>query len=267
VDGRRGFVALGVAPSRPEDRYLGHQQLDVSRRHEVETRFLWKLSATLWFRTTYLWTDDQSAAPELTIGLPNARGLPYDVPPVSDCEKCHDGANDFVLGFELVGLAMPMSSGLNLHSLLQQGSLSSPPHAMPTIPGDPTTAGALALLHANCGTACHNRNVNAGAGQTGLALKLTADPTGALPAGASETDTWTTAYKVPSMFTPSGNGAGGFWRIAPGDVAHSMIPWRMSRRGSTSQMPPIDTHLVDLNGTMLVQRWIGGLPPDSAPGH
>jgi hypothetical protein len=232
----------------------------------VETRFLWKLSGTIWFRTTYLWSDDQSAAPELTTGLPNARGLPYDVPPVSDCEKCHNGANDFVLGFELVGLAMPMSSGLNLHALVRQGSLSSAPTAVPTVPGDPTTAAALALLHTNCGIGCHNRNVNAGAGQTGLLLKLTADSTGALPAAANQTDTWTTAYRVPSEFTPAGNDAGGFWRIAPGDVAHSMIPWRMSRRGGVSQMPPIDTHLVDLNGTMLLQKWIAGLQagPDAS---
>ncbi len=194
----------------------------------IETRFSWKISATLWFRTTYAWTEDESAAPELTAGLPNARGLPYQIPSVSDCEKCHNGESDFVLGFEVVGLAMQQSSGLNLQSLMQRGLLSNPPSTAPSIPGDATTAGSLAYLHANCGTSCHNPNLNASAGQTGLWLKLVVDTTGALPSSASQTSTWTTSYKVPSNFTPSGYDAGGFWRIRPGDVARSMAA--MDRR-------------------------------------
>src|SRR5260370_33585116 len=93
----------------------------------IETRFSWKISATLWFRTTYAWTEDESAAPELTAGLPNARGLPYQIPSVSDCEKRHNGESDFVLGFEVVGLAMQQSSGLNLQPLMQRGLPSNPP--------------------------------------------------------------------------------------------------------------------------------------------
>jgi hypothetical protein len=227
----------------------------------IETRFLWKEAPGLWFRTTFAWAEDQSAAPALAIGQPNARGLPYEIPAVSACEKCHDGAADFVLGFEIVGLAMPMSSGLNLGALEQGRLLSKPPSALPVVPGDPTTTAALGFLHANCGTSCHNRGPTAGAGATGLLLKLTVDASGALPSMAQQTDTWTTSVRVPSALTPYGVDAAGFWRIAPGDVSHSAIAWTASRRDSAVQMPPLATHLVDQNDLATLDRWITAIPP------
>ncbi len=248
----------------------------------IETRFSWKEAPTLWFRATYAWAADLNSAPELTIGLPNARGLPYEIPAVSECEKCHDGANDFVLGFEAVGLAMPQSSGQNLEALALQGLLTQDPSASATVPGDPTTSASLAFLHANCGTSCHNRNTGAEAGQTGLFMKLTVDATGALPSTAQATDTWLTAYKVPSIFTPGGTttpaagapdsggaaappGAaatgGGFYRLEPGNLSHSMIPWRAGRRDGVTQMPPIATHLVDNADMQLLDAWVTALPP------
>jgi hypothetical protein len=265
----------------------------------IETRFLWKEAAQGgWFRTTFAWASNLSAAPALTVGMPNARGLPYEIPAVSACEKCHSGASDFVLGFEEIGLAMPQSSGLNLRALEQMGLLMNPPAVAPVIPGDPTASGALAFLHANCGTSCHNRNNDAQAGQVGMFLKLTVDATGALPPTAQQTDTWLTSYKVPSLFTPGGyvvdagapvgaaadagdsggesesgsptvnvtpappvDGRGAFLRLAPGDVAHSMIAWRTGRRDGTTQMPPIATHVVDLRDMNLLDAWVAALPP------
>jgi hypothetical protein len=228
----------------------------------IETRYLEKQAASIWFRTTFAWSDDQSSAPAVTTGVPNARGLPYEIPPVSACEQCHDGENDFVLGFEIVGLSMPQSSGLNLQALVQQKALSNPPAVTPSIPGtDPTTLGALAFLHANCGTSCHNANPDASAGVYGLFLKLTVDATGALPSTEQATDTWTTTYKVPSNLTPYGYDAGGFWRIEPGDIAHSSVYWTASRRDGVVQMPPIATHLVDQNDMILLSTWIGAMTP------
>jgi hypothetical protein len=227
----------------------------------IETRFLWKEAPGLWFRTTFAWAEDQSAAPALKIGAMNARGLPYEIPAVSACEKCHDGAPDSVLGFEAVGLAMPRWSGLNLQALEQGHLLSKPLASMPVVPGDPTTAAALGFLHANCGTSCHNRGPDAAGGQTGLYLKLVVGQSGALPAMPQQTDTWITSYKVPSTLTPYGIDAGGFWRIAPRDVAHSAIVWTASRRDSVVQMPPLATHLVDQNDVQMLSSWIGALPP------
>jgi hypothetical protein len=228
----------------------------------IETRFLWKEASSLWFRSTFAWAEDQSAAPAVIGGVPNARGLPYEIPALSSCEKCHAGETDFVLGFELVGLSLPRSSGLNLQALLQQRLLSNPPTVTPNIPGgDPTTTAALAFLHTNCGTSCHNRAPNAGAGVYGLFLKLAVDATGALPGTVQQTDTWATAWKVPSNLTPYGNDAGGFWRIAPGNVAHSSIPWTVGRRDGVAQMPPLATHLVDQNNAALLSSWIASMAP------
>jgi hypothetical protein len=227
----------------------------------IETRFLWKEAPGMWFRTTFAWTEDQGAAPALILGQPNARGLPYEIPPVSACEKCHDGAADFVLGFEAVGLSMPQSSGLNLQALTQGHWLSKPLGALPVIPGDPTTVAALAFLHSNCGTSCHNRGPDAGAGATGLFLKLTVDARGALPSAPQQTDTWLTSYNVPSSLTPYGFDAGGFWRVAPRNVAHSAVVWTASRRDSVVQMPPLASHLVDLNDVQKLESWIQAMPP------
>ena len=109
---------------------------------------------------------------------PTRAACPTRFRAVSACEKCHDGAADFVLGFEAVGLAMPAIERLNLQALEQGRLLSKPRRAFPPVPGDPTTGAALAFLHANCGTSCHNRGPSAGAGATGLFLKLTVDAAG-----------------------------------------------------------------------------------------
>ena len=225
----------------------------------IETRFLWKETSSMWFRTTFVWNDDESAAPAVQAGVPNVHGLPYEVVAVNACEKCHDGAADFVLGFELVGLSLPQSSGLNLQALVRAGTLSNPPTATASLPGNPATAASLTFLHANCGTSCHNRGPSAGAGVYGPFLKLTVDASGALPATAQQTDTWTTTYGVPSSLTPYGYDAGGFWRIAPGDPAHSSVVWTASRRDGVAQMPPIGTHLVDQNDMANLASWIGSL--------
>ncbi|HXX67741.1 MAG TPA: hypothetical protein VEK07_11190 [Polyangiaceae bacterium] len=233
----------------------------------VETRFLWKMSNGDWFRTTYVWNVDQTAAPELVTGTPNAFGLPYDIPSVSQCDQCHLGTADYPLGFEIVGLAMGGSGGLNLQALEQQNLLSNAPAVTPSLPGSDGTivddagvmGSALAYLHSNCGTSCHNRSVDANAGQTGLFTKLTVGPNGALPS-VEQTDTWLTAYDVPSSYTPSGYDAGGFWRLHPGDAAHSTIPWMASRRNSSAQMPPIDTELPDENEVSYLDTWTDELP-------
>jgi hypothetical protein len=227
----------------------------------VETRFLWKEAAGQWFRATFAWTADQSAAPSLVLGLPNARGLPYEIPPVSACEHCHDGARDFVLGFEALSLALPQAAGLTLQALKQQQRLSNPPPARPVVPGDPTMSWVLAYLHANCGTSCHNRGPNAAAGTIGLYLKLVVDATGSLPTTPQATDTWLTSYKVPSTLVPYGLDAGAFLRIAPGDVSHSSLIWTVSRRDGVAQMPPLATHLVDADAVQRLSLWIGTLPP------
>jgi hypothetical protein len=218
----------------------------------VETRFLWKQAPGTWFRTTYAWSSDGSSATELTAGEPNAVGT-YEIPAQTACTTCHQGRIDGVLGFEAVSLAAPGASGLTLPELVAEGLLTNPPSAMPVVPGNATQSAALGWLHANCGTACHNRSPQSLAGATGLFMRLEVATLGSV----QSTDTWTTAVGQPSNFqpTPTSN----LLLIAPGNPSNSAIYFRDSYRdtqGEGFQMPPIDTHVVPAAGVALVQAWI-----------
>jgi hypothetical protein len=150
------------------------------------------------------------------------------------------------------------ASGLTLQELTRRGLLTSPPLSPPVIPGTPLEVAALGWLHANCGNACHNATDNAMASYTGLHMRLTI---GAL-ASVKDTDTYKTAVGVPSGFQPT-QGAG-FLRIAPGDSAHSAIPFRDGSRARTGaqpgwQMPPIDSNTPDVADVDVIKAWIDGL--------
>jgi hypothetical protein len=221
----------------------------------VETRFLWK-RANDWLRITYAWSADQSSARALTTGATNVFGTTYEIPSQSACTTCHQGRVDGVLGFEAIGLSMTTAQGLTLASLVGEGLVTSAPSAPLAIPGNATESAALAWLHANCGTACHNRSPDAFAGDTGLFMRLDVERLAAV----AQTDTITTAVGVVSGFQPF-DGAG-LLRIAPGDPSRSAIAFRISFRdtqGEAFQMPPIDTHLVDADDARLIASWIGAM--------
>ena len=147
----------------------------------IETRYLEKQAASIWFRTTFAWSDDQSSAPAVTTGVPNARGLPYEIPPVSACEQCHDGENDFVLGFEnRWAVDAPIERPQPPSPRPAKGAVEPPSGHTEHSRNGPTTLGALAFLHANCGTSCHDRIPTPRRAFCGLFLKLTVDATGAL---------------------------------------------------------------------------------------
>jgi hypothetical protein len=210
----------------------------------VETRFLWKRAPGDWFRTTYAWSADGASAAEITTGMLNVAGTSYEIPRQDMCTTCHQGRADGVLGFEAVSLAAPGASGVTLSALVGEGRLSRPPSAPIVVPGTATERAALGWLHANCGTACHNRSPAALAGATGLFLRLDV----ATLATVQRTDAWTTSVGVLSGFQPAPDA--GMLRIAPGRPDRSAIYFRDSFRddqGQDFQMPPIDTHVVDGN--------------------
>jgi hypothetical protein len=224
---------------------------------KVETRYMWKRAEGDWAKTTYAWSPDQLEATELIAGQKNVWGTGYEIPDQTTCTTCHEGRRDWVLGFEAIGLSTPAATGLTMAKLVQQGWLTSAPPAPLVIPGNATESAALGWLHANCGTACHNGSDNALAGRTGLFMRLTTDKLGSVQA----TDTYRTAVGVPSQFQPPGES--GFLRIKPRDVAHSAIPYRDSTRDANDeeiQMPPIDTHSIDVAGVQIVKDWIAGMP-------
>jgi hypothetical protein len=85
-------------------------------------------------------------------------------------------------------------------------------------------------------------------------MRLTVSDLGSV----QSTDAYATAVGVPSNFQPVAGQK--FLRIAPGDVAHSAVPYRALARDSASQsgvqMPPIATHVPDMAGVALVDAWI-----------
>jgi hypothetical protein len=76
-----------------------------------------------------------------------------------------------------------------------------------------------------------------------------------------QTDTWITAVGVTSNFQPAGVPPGTFERITPGNPSTSAIPYRDGRRDGVTQMPPIDSHLVDFTDVANVNAWITSITP------
>ena len=77
---------------------------------KVETRFLWKISATEWAFASYAWNADgtsASKAPEE--GLPRvaeiAPGKSHSIPSVTECRACHVSNRTEVLGFNALQLS------------------------------------------------------------------------------------------------------------------------------------------------------------------
>lgn len=218
----------------------------------IETRFLQKLS-TGWFAATYAWNAEGSATVRVTKGARNVFGTGYDIPDQTTCEGCHRGASDMALGFELIGLANEGASGLDLQALNAEGLLSPPLMGDYTVPGSALDREALGWLHANCGTACHNGlNPLAKGYWTGFWMLLHSRELHSV----ETTATWRTGAFVTSDFQPGGPL---LHRISPGSPDKSAIVYRTERRGSTEQMPPMDSNQVDEEGVAMLRAWIESL--------
>jgi hypothetical protein len=222
----------------------------------IETRLLWKQGPSSWVRTTYRWSADESAAPELTTGELDADGNGYEVPAQTMCPQCHLGRADDVLGFEAVSLSSPGATPLTMQALAARGWITSAPDAGLVIPGNDGDVAALGYLHANCGTTCHNRASGAARG-TGFYLRLDV----ATLASVQSTDAWLTGVGQPSYLTPAGATEPPIL-FAPGDAGASLALQRMATRTGVGdaaigiQMPPIDTHEVDDAGVSVIAQWI-----------
>jgi hypothetical protein len=230
---------------------------DAATDTRIETRLLWKLNATTWYRTTYRWTDDgETDATELTTGQADAGGTGYEIPNKYQCSECHNGRIDGVLGFEAVSLSSPAASGVTIQTLTAQGLLTAPPATPLVVPGEAVESAALGWLHSNCGTACHN-NGNGAAGFSGFWMRLDV----ATLTSVQTTNTWVTGWNKQT---------GGFdiqdaavsYRLHACDIASSCAYYRASRRDGVNgvplgtQMPPIDSHKVDDVDVAALAAWI-----------
>lgn len=81
----------------------------------VETRMFQKTDANFWVYATYAWNGDDSEAAinyggPVAVGNPDG-GVTWTIPTNDDCNECHRGRLDRILGFEQVSLGLPGAPG------------------------------------------------------------------------------------------------------------------------------------------------------------
>jgi hypothetical protein len=225
----------------------------------IETR-IFKKTEDGWAKATYEWDNAQH---EATIVPSTGKdvmvdGHEYRIPSLEECDDCHGGRRDRLMGFEQVSLGMPAATGVTLKQLVDDDRLEN--FSGPTsyqIGSDPDSAEAKALgwLHINCGVSCHNDNDNSNGHSTNMRLIL--DPK--LLDGRD----------VSSEFAPVKTTVGqdvstlrwvGSKRIVSGSPDDSWLVTLISRRQAKEQMPPVGTYVVDDDHVSAVREWIEGLP-------
>jgi len=142
---------------------------------KVETRLLWRASATAWGYAAYAWREDQAEADLVEAGgRRNAAeivpGVFHTIPGVRDCKACHETPSPTVLGFTALQLSgdrdpdalhqEPLQPGMaTLATLVERRRvrpvrrewLARPPRIEA---GTPRTRAVLGYLASNCGS-CH----------------------------------------------------------------------------------------------------------------
>lgn len=224
----------------------------------VETRFFHKVREDRWLRAAYIWNEDESdAAFSYGEDVVLADGSSYHVPTQVECDECHKGRRDRVLGFEMISLGADGAEGTTLAMLVEEGLLSPAPSATRVnIPDDGTGASgpALGWLHINCGVTCHNNYPNATGYGTGLRLQLT--PEALVDNTPSAWEPLATTVNVRAI-TPKWRN---FARIVPGKPDQSLIVRLISTRGDGEQMPPLASTKVDEQALAWVRTWIARMP-------
>jgi hypothetical protein len=233
----------------------------------IETRLFWKKAPRVWASAAYRWNDAGTSALRMHAGEANVGGTGYEIPGPAECDQCHRGRADRLLGVEAISLGLAGASGTTLADLASEGRLSPPPKATTFTltraadDGSPegTEASARASraalwLHTNCGISCHNRSPRAAAYYSGFYARLPAAEAAVL---VDDADTYTTTVGR----APITAGYEGFERVLAGDPDKSLVyRFATSRNDATMRaMPPIVTHLVDPLGEAALAQWIEGL--------
>ena len=221
----------------------------------VETRLFQKVTATYWVHAAYAWNAAETST-RLSFGESvsvDADGGTWVIPAPSDCDSCHRGRNDRVLGFEQVSMGLPAATGLTLTELVARALITPVPARTNLRIGDGSglDAPALGWLHINCGVTCHNGNENAQGFGAKMLLRL--DPS-TLDGTRPDPKTWDPLRTTLGVACVSGSVAGQP-RIVPGDPAASVLVQLTGQRG-TLQMPPLATRVVDVANVTVLSAWI-----------
>lgn len=231
----------------------------------VETRVFRKDRDDHWVRGTYKWNAKETAATRsqgedlLSVGL---GGNPYHIPTGRECDLCHEGRKDRILGFEAVSLGLPGAKGVTLQDLVDEDLIDSAPEETHYEIGDDGTgkaAEALGWLHINCGASCHNDATDSEAYSSGLRLEL--DPADLDGRPANELDVMKTTVGVKAKTLRWSTQT----RIVPGDPDNSLLYHLVSSRGGgkNDQMPPVATKIIDPMKIGVVHDWIEAMKPQS----
>lgn len=229
----------------------------------VETRLFVKNADDTWAYTTYVWNDDETEAAQVNEGKDMmVDGKDYHVPSHTQCNECHAGRREHVLGFDQVVLGIPNNSieeeHLTLADLVKQKKLKNfDSDAMEyQIGPDPKSAQAQALgwMHNNCGVSCHNSNVTSKAYSNGMRLLLHPDELDGRPLDDIDPIKTTVDQDVFAMRWK------GSKRVVPGKPDDSALYKLITQRGDPmQQMPPLGSNEVDMQYAGYVKAWIESL--------
>jgi len=230
----------------------------------VETRIFQKVRSDRWVRGTYAWNAAETRATRsFGADLEDVQiaGKPYHIPSGTECDQCHGGREDRVLGFESVALGLPGAEGITLKDLVEQDLIApAPARTELTIGDDGTEHGAdvVGYLHMNCGVCCHNDNRNAEAYPSRLFMKLDVNELDGRPINNIETLQLLINQDAKTLRW------GDRKRVIPGNPQDSLLYQLItSRAGPKEQMPPIATKVVDSHHTELIRQWIVSLDGES----
>jgi hypothetical protein len=233
----------------------------------LETRLLQKNSAG-WVYTSYVWNESASNAVQQNDGVKNVLGTGHNVPTRDQCDECHRGRQDKILGWDAFLLGAG-AEGLTRAELLKLGVFAPGKElASLNIPGSEVERAALGYLHANCGVSCHNANMRAKAAETGLMLRLEAAQ---LASAATTPAVKTGSFRVPDVnakfggiSVPDGGAPRDYFRdLLPRDLARSLLLVRMKTRGADGAMPALASDKVDDAGVSAVSTWISQMTADA----
>lgn len=234
----------------------------------AETRLTQK-SADGWLYTSYVWSEDQREAKQMdnAAGVADVYATGHTVPTREQCNECHKGRRDFVLGWDALMLG-PGATGVTRDDLVKLGLVADASGLALTIPGSEVEKAALGYMHANCGISCHNDNLDAAGRDSGLHLRLER----AELASVATTDAFASLNKRPNMNAKyeglASRDPSNWYDIRPGDPARSLMIARQTLRGYEGQMPRLGTKQVDEAGVRAVTAWIqsmAGNPAYPAP--
>jgi mono/diheme cytochrome c family protein len=233
---------------------------------KVETRMIWRASATRWVFATYLWNEGETDAVLAPAeGVRNvadvATGKRHSIPAQTDCAACHGTARPGPLGFTALQLSPDRDPNaihgeslkpgmITLATLLDErlidgvsrNVLASPPRIATS---NPRTRTVLGYLAANCGS-CHNgRGEIAALGPILREADLLRDADGVAASLVNQPTKWQIQGKMEGSVL-----------VDPVTPEQSALLARLRSRSPSSQMPPLGTVLRDDEAVQFVSDWI-----------